>query len=240
MDAKTTRKIKKLVRKTKIYLVLIVVVLGGAGFYLFTQYQNFETVQANIQTLDELKLDLENQLQVLKGAYPDLKSEHENQVVSVDRDFEAVFPSTEDYKGLARFFENYFNDHNISSDPFILSSIQFGTPIIPRIKSETSKGATLGKQRGKIVVEQSPYAVLPVTISFRCSEEKSIEFFDFIQNSGSLTDRTRLMSAESFQYDLQKDEEKIKSGEDDGLKGYSLSIKAYFQKSMLDDEITKK
>lgn len=229
MDRKLPHKIKRTIQKTQFYVMFLLLVLAVGGYYFYQWTSEFMTVQDNIQQTTLVKQALANELLELKGVYPEIKADYQNQVVPIDKDFEAVFPSHEDYKNLARYFENYFNQHNTSNDPFILSSISFGNPSVPASR-------TTPKTRGEKVTETSAaYSILPVNISFSCSEKRFVEFFDFIQDSGSLEDKSRLMSIDSFETSLGDEEEEEMTDAEKNLGSYSLSIKAYFQKSILGD-----
>lgn len=90
-----------------------------------------------------------------------------------------VFPQTEDLTALTRMFDDYSVKNNFESNPFFISSLQYG------VDSEESE-------------DSSAYRSLTLNLTAESSKKNLSKFLEMIENSGSLEGETRLMSVQSL------------------------------------------
>ena len=123
---------------------------------------------------------------------------------------DTVYPLTEKYTDLARLFDDFVAKNDSSTDPVLISDLRFG-----QARFETS----------------NDFAVLPVTVTLSGSQDNFIKFLKFIETSGVLEDKTRLMDIRSISINFVLPS--LNQGEVLNTKpgiNVSINLNAYFQK----------
>lgn len=194
--------------QTRLYGGLSIVVLAVIGFYAYTNVMNMMSMRAEIATHNQLHgalVDTDNRLdQELKK----VKEENIdlNQNIQSERDI--VFPQYENHTTLTRSLEQFANDTHRTKNPFLISSLQYQTPM----KSESEE-----------------YMILPFKITIHCSYENFFKFLEYVENSGTLSDKTRLLDIQQIIINFvspQGTQGNI-SGQDEI--NFNVSMQAYFR-----------
>lgn len=197
------------------YTVLMVVALLLAGYYSFIQYQKLTAVTDALVQEQALLTTLQGAEPKIAQQYTDLKKAFDAKFAAVYNSLQSVYPSRESYTDLARLIDQFFQENNTSTNPVFVSDLKFG---LPRMDSDKD------------------YAVLPVTLTLTGTRDNFIKFLKFVQNSGVLADKTRLMdvSAISMNFSSATAPERVVGTQQiapsEALLNVSISLNAYFQK----------
>lgn len=213
MDLALEKKIKRTLKRAKIYVLLSIVILAGVLYYSFTQYVNFRDMQASIATGRQLLSALKIQSADLTTEYNFAKEEYIVKQTERAEEISAVFPKNEALHALTTSLEKYFIDNNTGNNRIFLTSIKYAQAIAPKTKDQ----------------QEANYMVLPVTLSIQSSQDNFMKFLKYLENSGSFEGKTRLMSLQSISFSVPEEKESEKSEGADTL-GFTLTIHAYYQK----------
>ncbi|MBI5754960.1 hypothetical protein HZA41_01945 [Candidatus Peregrinibacteria bacterium] len=217
MDIALEKKIKRTLKRAKIYMLVAFVILGVSAYYSFTQYLNFREMQSALQTGQKLLSALQVEAGDLKTEYNFAKDEYLLKQTSRAEEISAVFPKNEAIHTLTTSLEKYFIDNNTGNNRIFLTSVDYAPPTAPK---------TADKQ-------PADYMVLPITLSIESSQDNFMKFLKYLENSGSFEGKTRLMSLQSISFTVP--EEKKEDAETaPGTKtlSFTLKINAYFQKGV--------
>lgn len=111
-----------------------------------------------------------------------------------------VLPDNEAYTDLTKQLDNFFDEHSeIKNNPIIAGSLRFG------------KGTKL---------KDSPFSVLPVSLTVESSRENFFTFLNYLETSGSLETGTRLMEVQGVQLNFSED----------GI-SFTLELRAYYRQT---------
>lgn len=164
-------------RKIKLYLFVILILAVSTGFYGIERYlelseKNNISSQSQ-QFLDDLEKNRTDEREFL------IQTKEKNQEIlqKIGREIAEVFPGGEQYTPLTRLLDDFFKKNNRLGNPIIATDLQF---------SQTSEDA------------DKRYLILPFTLNIESSEENFYRFLAFVESSGTLSDRIRLMDIESI------------------------------------------
>ncbi|MBI2464189.1 hypothetical protein HYV57_04495 [Candidatus Peregrinibacteria bacterium] len=212
MDARSTIRLKKMVKRTHIYAFLTLVLLIVTGYLSWMKYTELRTIQlfthSGLAALEKMAPSvsaLDASIQSQKDAYGEKIAQRFEQVKD-------VFPDNEEFHKLTRKLEKYFYDNNTSTQRMFLNSIDFAKPLVPKIDDQ-----------------DADYMILPITMGIESSKENFFAFLKFLENSGSFDKKDRLMSLESINFSIPKTD-----GENPGENTLKVTMKinAYFQKGL--------
>lgn len=203
------------VKKIRTYMGLIIITLGLAVFYGYTQYVKLSGAQnalANEQTqITTLQATETSTL----SDYTNLKQSFDQKYSGVLNSLQNVYPTQENYTDLTRQLDVWFKDNNTPFDPVFMSNIQYG------------------QARYDNAVD---YAVLPVTMSITGSQDNFMKFLTYIENSGTLADKTRLMDVRSISINFSSSSDNATGQTGTAASkptlDVSLGLNAYFQKPL--------
>lgn len=190
-------------RNIRAYLVLsLVVVLGtfALGYFKYSEYKVIKAAVVENQTYsDELKTAVSNE----KVAFQSSKDDYDKLSNEMDSSLKEVFPSDDNYTELTRAFDLLESKLNRVKDPFLISNIDYQD-------IQTSEDGT--------------YKYLPLRMTISASNNNFTKFMQYIEESGSLSEKVRLMDVQSINLSLNdsKDEEV-------NTMNFSIKINAYFQ-----------
>lgn len=198
---------------TRQYFGFALLILLAVGFYSFTQYQKLATAQAALKQGQETSLSLQTQKSTIAKQYADLKVDYDQKFASVFSDLEKVYPIEENYTDLARDLDTFFQENNLTSNPIFVSDLKFGLP-----RSDSGK----------------EYMVLPVSMTMVGTQDNFTKFLKFVENSGVLEDKSRLMDIRSISINFtsaQQSSTALTSPLDTvNTLNVSVTLNAYFQK----------
>jgi hypothetical protein len=127
------------------------------------------TNETFFEGLEQTNKRIENELNTIKAENKDLTQTIQNQL-------DLVLPETEDYTSLTRSLERFASEIHRLKNPFMISNLQF----------TKAKGGDLG------------YEVLPFKMTIQSSYDNFFKFLKFVENSGTLSDETRLIDIQSI------------------------------------------
>jgi hypothetical protein len=205
----------------RMYVMLIVVCALLAGYYGYTAYQKLSASQDALASEQSQITALQNTEAQSSADYTTLKQSFDQKYAGVLDQLQAVYPPTEDYTNLTRELDAFFQNANKNSfNPVFLSDLKYG---------EARYDA------------KADYAVLPVTMTITGTQDNFTKFLQYIQNSGGLTDKTRLMDIRSISinFTTPAPAQTTPGGQTTGaaasatpqtMLNVSVSLNAYFQK----------
>lgn len=213
----TTTKIlvqrKNYPRMIRSYTGMMVIVLIIAGVYGFIQFQKLSEAWNAIATEQQQAAQLQTAGNQFAADYTELKSTFDKNFASILNSIQGVYPLEEDYTQLTRDLDKFFQETNSSINPIFASDLKFS---IARID------------------ETHDYAILPFTMTVSGTRENFEKFMHYIENSGSLEDRTRLMEITSISINFPAQPasafEVSPAAPEIPTLNIAVSMNAYFQK----------
>lgn len=163
--------------KLKIYGGLSIIIALFLGYYLFTNITTFLEMRGETASLKTLHSALTQTDNRLDSELEDIKEDNEELVTAVAEELDYVFPEGENHTLLTRTIESFSNDLNRTKNPFLISNLQY--------------------QEGQ-VSEDGDYMVLPFKMTIHSSHENFIKFLEYVENSGTLNEKSRLMDIKSI------------------------------------------
>ncbi|MCC6643670.1 hypothetical protein IT411_02880 [Candidatus Peregrinibacteria bacterium] len=94
-------------------------------------------------------------------------------------------PSNEDFTNLARELDKYFLNTKATLSPMFLSDLRFNPPRVD---------------------EGHDYGTLPLSMTFSGTEAGLKDFLSYVENSGDLNNKTRLLSIITFNLNYENSE----------------------------------
>mgnify|MGYP001620111502 CR=1 FL=1 len=192
-------------RSITLYLICILLVgllVAGFGTEKFLELTEKSEV---VQRSEELMGALERDKQKEEATHTSIKTEYKDRDASLDTELANVFPSAENYTDLTKTLDDYFAKKNKVS-PMVATDIQYGAPTTDK---------------------SSKYDILPISMSITASEPNFYDFLRFIQNSGTLSTKLRLMDLKSIQLNFSEEND----ADSKKTIQFRAEINAYFQKS---------
>jgi len=158
-------------------------------------------------SLEENEKRITAELQTIQEENKDLSQ-------TIQSDLDLVFPENESHTNLTRTLEQFANDIHRIKNPFIINSLHY---------LETNK------------VEDANYSALPFKMTIHSSYANFFKFLEFVENSGTLSDQTRLLDINSITINFVSPSGSIGniSGEDEI--NFNASLNAYFR-AVIDKE----
>jgi hypothetical protein len=163
------------------FVLLTILIVGVGGYFGYTNYSEYQTATAALDKENQMINELKASADKSKQDYLALKKDMEEQNVGVNAAIEKILPSNEDYTNLARKLDEYFLNTANTANPMFLSNLTFDPPII-------EKDAELAK--------------LPFKMTFEGNETSFIDFLKYLENSGDLNEKTRLMDMDNLSFTL--------------------------------------
>jgi cell division protein FtsB len=212
----TKRKIQQGIMKYALCTIAIVLIGGYFGFQHYNEYQAASTAlsQEN-QKLAELKGAADK----IKKEYGDLKKDMDKANSGVNESIEKILPASENFTDLARDLDKYFLNTSMGAAPMFLSDLRFNA-------------ARVGAEE---------FATLPFSMNISGDEVGLKQFLDFIEKSGDLNSRSRLLDIASVTLSYQN---KPAATDDNSATATptalsaakaitaSINLNAYFQKPL--------
>lgn len=175
--------------------LIFILIFGGYTYFKFNDYKTYKmAVAANEKEISLLKASTVDE----KTAYDELKTSSEKLSSEIFKNLEGVFPAADNYTELNRSFDAFEESLNRSNNVFVISSIEY----------EDVQAS-----------EDTLYKYLPVRMTIESSKDNFAKFLRYIETSGALTDKIRLMDIQSIHM----------TQSDTGTINFSVKIHAYFQ-----------
>lgn len=194
----------------KLYAGLTAILLIVMGYYTFTNLTKMLDVQAKTRNNLDLMASLDATNERLDTELNTLREENEELDQNINIELEFVFPDMENHTVLTRTLEQLESEYNRKLSPFIINSLQY-------LKVDESDDGT--------------YAVLPFKMTIHSSYDNFFKFLRYVENSGTLRDKTRLLNMKSIVINFVSP-----TGSPTNLSGeneinFNVSMEAYFKKT---------
>lgn len=189
---------------TKVYAVVLAVLVLFAGFYFYGQWQQYSFAKTGIADGGNLSASLDQKALDEKANYEGVKKDFEELDEEVFDKLETIFPAGDAYTEVTRQMDEIELVLAKKHNPFEIANISFQN-----------------------VIEMEEFNVLPVRMNIRSSDNNFTRFLHMIENSGGLDDDFRLMDISSIRLNFENAREQ--DGKDD-LINFAVQINAYFQK----------
>jgi hypothetical protein len=203
-------------KSIRTYTIVTFIIGAVIVFYGYQQFSKLATVNAALASEQAQAVTLQESSDAFANDYDTMKKTFESANSNSLNALQAVYPSTENYTELTRQLDKYFLDTGTTADPLFTNDIRFSRPVID---------------------EKKNYAVLPFTMSVTASKNSFAKLMRYIENSGDLESKTRLMEIRSISISFPSGQQaplstaptKAKSS----VYNLSLSMNAYFQKPVI-------
>lgn len=163
--------------KIKIFGGLSIILGLFIGYYLFTNITTFLDMRSETTSLKSLHNALQDTDKRLDSELDNIKKDNEELVTAVSDELNYVFPEKENHTLLTRTIESFSNELNKTKNPFLISNLQY-------LKPEVSK--------------DGDYMILPFKMTIHSSHDNFIKFLEYVEDSGTLSEKTRLMDIQSI------------------------------------------
>lgn len=173
-------------RKIKMYLFVIILLALTMGFYGIEKYLELSEKTTITNQSQNFLDELEKTRQTERDQYLEIKESNKETAEKIDKEIVSVFPPREQYTELTRLLDGFFKKYNRANDPIVATDLQFEQP-----HEDTNK----------------QYVVLPFSVSIESSEDNFYRFLAYIETSGSLAGKVRLMDAQSIALSFPEDDE---------------------------------
>jgi hypothetical protein len=217
MATQVTIRRKNYPRSIRSFTMLTILVLLLAGGYGYFQYQSLTAAQTALAQSQDTATTLQSSVSTFNQNYTDLKTAFDQSFSSVLNSVQGVYPAEESYTGLTRDLDKFFESNNLFA-----SDLKFSKPKIDAARD---------------------YAVLPFTMTITATKDNFDTFLQFVENSGSLEDRTRLLDISSISINFTSEQPSALAGgtaSPSQLLNVSVSLNAYFRKPLTSATTAKK
>jgi hypothetical protein len=194
------QKQKRGLRAYTILCAVFLIIVGTYSYFKFMDYSLYrEAVEINETSLATLKQVTSAE----KAAYLSGKSDFDDMSDEIESSLKEVFPLADNYTELTRAFDAFEQQIHRSKSPFVISNIEY---------QEVRES------------EDGNYRYLPLRMTISSSEDNFTKFMHYVEQSGSLLDKIRLMDIQSIHLSFGEQE----SGLSNSI-NFSIKIHAYFQ-----------
>ncbi|PIR55591.1 hypothetical protein COU74_00445 [Candidatus Peregrinibacteria bacterium CG10_big_fil_rev_8_21_14_0_10_36_19] len=184
----------------KSYLGITLLVVISMGFYTFSNWKEFSAVKkllvANANYISALKNEVVDE----KANYDGEKFNFDALNKEIETKLESIFPLGNQYTELTKQVDVFEEDLSTKNSVFEVSNIDY---------QEVEKGEF--------------YSILPMRMTIRSSSANFTKFLHWVENSGALSDRVRLMDITSIRLNFQEEENR------DEIISFTVQMNAYFQ-----------
>lgn len=191
------------------YTAMIVIVMVAGGYYFFTQYQQLTMTRAALAKEQETLTVMQSELSKNSNQYNEFKKTSDEKFKSVLDSMGKIYPAYENYTDIPRFFDKFVENNRSPENPVEISDIKLG---VARIEPNKD------------------YSILPITLTISGSQKNFLKFLKMIENSGELSDRSRLMEIRSISINFTNANGGAGNESREPLLNVSVGINAYFQK----------
>jgi hypothetical protein len=194
--------------QVRLYGILCVILVSIIGFYSYTNVTKMLDMRTNISTYNQLHNSLSETDGRLDDELGTIKETNSELVQKIQSELGYVLPGTENHTDLTRTLESFANDVHRSRNPFMINSLQYQSP-----------------QKA----EEGNYNILPFSLSIHSSHENFFKFLAYIDNSGTLSEKTRLLDIQKIVINFVSPQ-----GTQGNISGadeinFNISMHAYFQ-----------
>lgn len=166
-------------KSSHIYYGLAILITLVALTYGLTQYKVMRAQAAAVIDNQSVVVSIGERKNKLQKYYDTFAVTQVEVQKSLLQTLNEVIPIGEQYTDLTRQFDSFFAQHDSATNPIFQSSLRFG--------------------KGTKVDKMPNIGALPITMNIEGTRENFFAFLQFINQSGTQTSRTRLISINSIQ-----------------------------------------
>lgn len=205
MDSASFIKNRTLRRNINAYWFLVLFIISSMGYYSFSKFSELIHKSDLINRHHEVLTTLKPELSAEEDEYRKLLESRKEVKNNIQNDLSFVFPTEENYTNLTRELDSFFLGLARSDNPIFVSNLQYGSPTLN---------------------EEGNFYVLPINMTVSSSRQNFFVFLDYIESSGSLSDKARLLDIQSIRLNFKEGLTVV--GANDEI-NYSISMNTYFQ-----------
>jgi hypothetical protein len=194
-------------RQANFYFACTGLLLIGLIYYATTNYFELTDKKTIINESTHAMRGLTESLDDVAGEYESLKETHNLIKETVSKEVGDVFPAMENYTELTRDLDEYFKTKSQTDNPLVATNLQYGSPKVS---------------------EDGNYYVLPLSMTISSSEENFYDFLSYVDKSGALSSKTRIMDITSIKINFRDPTGKQKKGGEEI--NFNVQLNAYYQK----------
>ncbi len=184
------------------YTILCVLFVGLIGVYTYFKWVDYGLYKEAVAQNETVIQDLKSQTVSEKSEYQNQKKIFDDLSDGINASLKEVFPAGDSYTELTRAFDHFESETDRNNNKFVISNIEY---------------------QDVQVSEDGAYKYLPLRMTISSSEENFTKFLQYIEKSGSLLDKVRLMDIQSIHMSFDDSENSS------GVINFSVKINAYFQ-----------
>lgn len=203
MKSETYIKYRNLRRNIRAYWLLVIIIAAAIGYYSFTQFSDLMHKTNAINHQSAAFNDLENERLKEEAEFKSLKEQKKDFEQKLENDVNQIVPAGENFTNLTRDLDAFFLGLSKSNNPIFVSNLQYGSP------AKDPSGEL---------------SYLPVNLTIESSKDNFFNFLNYIEESGNLNDKVRLMDIQSIKINF-------KNGGTGGEVSLNVSLNAYFRSS---------
>ena len=194
--------------QVRLYGILSIILILIMGYYSYTNVSKMLDMRGKISTYNQLHNSLSETDGRLDDELSTTKEENSELVQKIQSELEYVLPPTENHTELTRTLEAFANDVHRTKNPFVINSLQYQSPQ---------------------AAEEGNYNILPFTLSIHSSYDNFFKFLEYVSNSGTLSDKTRLIDIQQIVINFVSPQgtQGNLSGQDEI--NFNVSMQAYFR-----------
>lgn len=190
-------------KSLKAYVSMCLLLVALVGVYSYFQLDKYTRYNEAIASNDAFVTVLKDSRSTEESVYDSEKPKFKKLQTDMEETLKEVFPISDNYTELTRAFDTFEQSLHRATNPFVISSIDY----------QDVKTSANGQ-----------YKYLPLRMNISSSKENFMKFLEYIETSGSLVGKVRLMDIQSIRLNFSED-----AGTDVKTINFSVLIHAYFQ-----------
>lgn len=190
--------------QVKSYAVLCGILLISFGIFFYAKWQEYSVISTVVDKNKTLISALKEEGANEKAVFETNKSGFNQLKTEIETNLAEVFPASDAYTELTRKMDSFEQKLSSKDSVFEVSNIEYQT-----------------------VTKKDNYSVLPMRMTIKSSKDNFEKFLHYVETSGSLSDKIRLMDISSIKLNFENNSDL--SGKQAEVLNFSVQINAYFQ-----------
>lgn len=206
----STIRFKNYKKSLRSYTILMTAVLIATAIYTWLQYQKFMGMQQALTQEQAYSASLQISANKISNQYKEQEKLFQENFSNILASIDEVYPHEQNYTKIIRTLEDFEQANNTPANPLLMSNFQLSQP-----RTDTKKD----------------YIILPFTLNLTTTRDNFDKFLHFIENSGNLEDKSRLLDIRSISISFNAMQNSARPVSAVKLLNVSVALQAYFQKT---------
>lgn len=185
------------------WVLASIIFTGALGWGLY-QFTIFQQTKADIAELREDIGKTTTQWERVDRTYRDLKQTLALREAERTEAIAAIFPPDEYVTEFTRLMDTYVLKHTFANNPLFLTQMTFEKSVAPK---------------------EAFYRIVPAQVTIESSRDNFFKFLEFLEQSGSLANRVRLMDLQKISINFAEGNS-VEAGREDI--NFSATLHTYF------------